>query len=269
MAVLSSIVVACGEDDQDSGPSEITIVEREVGPKLTFEIDGKARPGLTRIIFRNQSRNPHSAQLVQVTGGQSRSEVIRVYKGLDDRKALPDWFIAGGGAGSTPPGTETRVTQQLERGTYYVVDDEAADNPESGGVAKLEVAGEVSKGRLPAGGKVIAEDYSFTATGLRAGRNTVVLTNAGKEPHHLVAVPLLPGRTIADVRKFLERERRRASPPADFTAGVNTAVLEGGRSLATTLALRKGKYALLCFTSDRKGGPPHVAKGMISEATVE
>lgn len=31
---------------------------------------------------------------------------------------------------------------------------------------------------------------------------------------------------------------------------------------------RKGKYALLCFVSDRKGGPPHVAKGMVAEVTV-
>lgn len=26
--------------------------------------------------------------------------------------------------------------------------------------------------------------------------------------------------------------------------------------------------ALLCFVSDRKGGPPHVAQGMIAEITV-
>ena len=32
--------------------------------------------------------------------------------------------------------------------------------------------------------------------------------------------------------------------------------------------LKPGKYALLCFISDRQGGPPHIAKGMITEATV-
>ena len=29
-----------------------------------------------------------------------------------------------------------------------------------------------------------------------------------------------------------------------------------------------GKYALICFVPDRKGGPPHSKKGMVSEATV-
>jgi hypothetical protein len=33
--------------------------------------------------------------------------------------------------------------------------------------------------------------------------------------------------------------------------------------------LKPGKYALYCFISDRKGGPPHITKGTISEATVE
>jgi hypothetical protein len=31
---------------------------------------------------------------------------------------------------------------------------------------------------------------------------------------------------------------------------------------------KPGKYALLCFVSDRKGGPPHVAQGMLAEITV-
>jgi hypothetical protein len=30
----------------------------------------------------------------------------------------------------------------------------------------------------------------------------------------------------------------------------------------------RGKYALLCFVSHRKGGPPHVAQGVIAEITV-
>ncbi len=29
-----------------------------------------------------------------------------------------------------------------------------------------------------------------------------------------------------------------------------------------------GKYSLVCFIEDRKGGPPHVAKGMVGETTV-
>ncbi len=37
----------------------------------------------------------------------------------------------------------------------------------------------------------------------------------------------------------------------------------------TDLELKKGKYALICFIQDRKGGAPHIAKGMINELVVE
>jgi hypothetical protein len=63
--------------------------------------------------------------------------------------------------------------------------------------------------------------------------------------------------------------RRGAEPPLDFEHTSNTARIEGGTKQITELDLDKpGKYALLCFVSDRRGGPPHVAQGMIAEATV-
>ena len=45
-------------------------------------------------------------------------------------------------------------------------------------------------------------------------------------------------------------------------------MIDGGAKQAVELELKAGKYALVCFVPDRQGGPPHAAKGMISEATV-
>ena len=47
-----------------------------------------------------------------------------------------------------------------------------------------------------------------------------------------------------------------------------TAVIDGGEAQLTEVDLSPGSYALLCFIPDRAGGPPRVAKGMISEAKV-
>ena len=33
--------------------------------------------------------------------------------------------------------------------------------------------------------------------------------------------------------------------------------------------LRQGRYALICFISDRQGGPSHAAKGMVRVVDVE
>jgi hypothetical protein len=70
------------------------------------------------------------------------------------------------------------------------------------------------------------------------------------------------------VRKALTREQSGAEPPLDFEHTSYTARIDGGTKQITELHLDKpGKYALLCFVSDRKGGPPHVAQGMIAEIT--
>lgn len=252
-------------------PAALTITETEAGKRLSVVISGDKRPGVTEITFRNQGKKPHSAQLIGVRGMHSAADPKRVFAATSDGKPIPDWFRAAGDVGTTGPGETSTVTQELGSGTYYVVDDEDDDNIDTGGLTKLEISGDRSGGSLSASGaKVTAIDYGFKTSGLKAGRNTVLFDNTGKEPHHVVAAPINPGKTIADVRKAVQSEQQpEGPPPADFENGVSTSVIDGGRKLAAELELKRGKYALLCFIADRDGGPPHVAKGMVSEATIE
>ncbi len=76
---------------------------------------------------------------------------------------------------------------------------------------------------------------------------------------------------LADVKKaFMEEEGESSGPPPlDFEGGSGTAVLEGRTKQVARLSLKRGKHAFVCFVSDRRGGPPPVAKGMVVEATVE
>ncbi len=116
-----------------------------------------------------------------------------------------------------------------------------------------------------------ARDYTFTSRGLKAGRNRIEFDNAGKELHHLIAFPYRKAATLADVKKAFKEEEGESSgpPPLDFEGGTGTAVLEGGTKQVAELELKSGKYAFVCFVSDRRGGPPHVAKGMVVETTVK
>jgi hypothetical protein len=65
-----------------------------------------------------------------------------------------------------------------------------------------------------------------------------------------------------------QRRRRRQPQPLEEVNAEETAVIDGGEEQLTEIELESGSYALLCFIPDRAGGPPHVAKGMISGATV-
>ena len=163
------------------------------------------------------------------------------------------------------------ATQRLRPGNYIVYD-APFQNEGQGlkfGVASFKVEGEADGADLPtAAAKIEAYEYGFRVSGLTAGKNTIEFSNTGREPHHVIAVPYRPGATLAKVRKAFRREGG-AEPPLDFEHTSYTARIAGGTKQITELALGKpGKYALLCFVSNRKGGPPHVAQGMIAEITV-
>lgn len=116
------------------------------------------------------------------------------------------------------------------------------------------------------------KEYAFTATGLTGGSpQQVRVENIGKEPHFVEAVPLQPGKTLADVRAFFKpgNEEPQGPPPVDFEKGKQSALLDGGGSQVIRFELATGAYAFLCFVADRAGGPQHIEKGMISEVNVK
>ena len=46
-------------------------------------------------------------------------------------------------------------------------------------------------------------------------------------------------------------------------------MIEGGESQLVEMDLEPGRYVMLCFISDRQGGPPHALKGMVDEVEID
>jgi len=269
-------VAACGDDDggggdggttatADAAPAQLTIAL--AGREMT--VDGAPEAGLTEITFRNDGRGEHEAQLIRVEGDQSEAEVLRQFNETGEGRPTPDWLRAAGGAGPAAAGAEVSSTQVLVPGTYYAVDTSGGRRP---AYVSFDVTGEESDAELPAGDATItARDFSFEATGLRAGENVVTFDNTGREIHHVVAFPLARGRTADDFRRFIESDGRGGGPPpVDFEGGASSSAFDGGTSGNVTLDLRRsGDYVLACFISNRAGGPPHATFGMVEQVTVE
>ncbi len=267
-------VSACGDDDNggDGGttaadaaaPAQLTIVL--AGREMT--VDGEPAAGLTEIAFRNDGRGEHEAQLVRVEGDQSEAEVIRQFNETGEGRPTPDWLRAAGGAGPAAAGEQVRSTQVLVPGTYYAVDTSGGRRP---AYVRFEVTGEESDAELPAADATItARDFSFDASGLRAGENVVTFDNTGREIHHVIALPLAEGRTAEDFRRFIQSDSSDGPPPVDFESGASSSAFDGGTSGNVTLNLRRsGDYVLVCFISNRAGGPPHATFGMVEGVTVE
>ena len=269
------LVAACGDDDDDSSgsdsaaPAKLAVEVTEVGKGSRLSVPDSLEAGPATVSFRNTGKAPHDAQIVRVEGDQTVDQVLKAIEASGDGKPLPEWLRAAGGVGTVAPGESATATDLLQPGKHFVLDTEPDRN---GGTAEFEVTGEAG-GELPGAPVTIsAKEYGFVAEGLKAGTAKVTFDNVGKEPHHVIAVPYAKGATLAEVRKALNQgpgEEASGPPPVNFDQVTGSAVIDGGTKQVAQLELRKGKYALVCFIADRAGGPPHVAKGMLTEVEVQ
>jgi hypothetical protein len=286
-AALCLVPAACGSDDDDSASSGGSSESSEAAA-VTFETTEPSKgkvaiagpetieAGLTEITLKNAGKGPHDAQILRVEGDRTVDEVLSNSTDSKEGAPIPEWISGGGGLGTTAPGKSATVTQVLEPGTYYVIDTESGQGSEKqnarlGGVAKFEVTGEQSTAELPeTDASITAKDFSFETSGVKAGANRLTFENTGEQLHHLIAMPLTKGATIEQAKKFFTSEGEPdGPPPVDFENGVSTAVIDGGEAQVTELDFKQGKYALVCFITNRDGGPPHVAMGMINELDVK
>jgi hypothetical protein len=260
-ALAAAAVAGCGEDEPVSKavPLSVTVTEPSKG-RLAYSARRTVPAGLVELTLENKGRERRKGQLFRIDGKHSVAEALRV------RGPLPRWLRWEGGVGMTAPGAKASVTQRLHPGRYYIT----GNRGDNARVAPLTVVDKDSGGKLPdATGSIVSNEYSFTASGLEAGPNSLEFSNEGLEPHHAVVAPVKRGASVAQLRRFLRG--RGPIPVGDIVnlrGALETSVIEGGQSQVMQLKLGRGKYALLCFVADRKGGPSHVVKGMVDEVTV-
>lgn len=275
LAAASGLIAAgCGDEEEDTegeaaAPAAVEIaIPAEEGQPL--EVPASVEAGVAELTLDNAGQKPAEAQLIRVEGDHPPEEVVQTLGEIEQGGVpLPDWFFAGGGVGVTPPGQTRTATQILEPGTYYAFNTSSRGRPAA--PEPIEVTGDAAGAELPAEPATItASEYTFETEGLSADAAEVTFENAGEEPHHVIAAPLVEGATVEDAEQFFTTEGRpQGPPPVDFKRQLDTSVVEGGDSQVVDLPFESGEYALVCFISDREGGPPHVVDGMIVAAQVK
>jgi hypothetical protein len=269
LAVLAPAVplTGCGDDDSDGGgggqaakPKTVAVKLSGSGKNLKMTAPKSLQGGVVRLQFTNEAEGRHGLQLGYVDEGHTPQDGLAAAAAWGEQgKPLPEWIHLQGGVGSIEAGSTKSVTQELPAGRYFFVD------IDSNAVAYVDVTG--GGGELPSAPATIeAAEYKFESSGLRAGRNQVLFDNVGGEPHFVVGARIKPGKTIADVREFLKTEK--GEDPIEEEGGFETAITDGGVRQTFEAEAESGTYALMCFVPDRKGGPPHAFKGMVSEARI-
>lgn len=266
--ILGSAVVGCSKKKTAAEiPShEVTATEPAEG-SYEFDIPAEFGGGVITVALSNSGDERHDFQLAAVVDGHELQELVDEL--ASDEAPLSDWVAPAGGVGGTAPGATNEATFALPAGDYWYFctesSDEGASHAANGMAGELTVAGD-SGAELPAADATIAaSEYTFDITGLAAGTNTIEFSNAGEQLHHVLAVPVLEGKTIEDVAAALAEETPSGPPPLDFEAAQATAVVNPGDRVIVAFEFDAGTtYAFMCFMPDKgTAGPPHAAKGML------
>ncbi len=288
-----ALVAGCGDDEPASkpaapaasagpaAPASFAIEATADGKKKKLAFPASVKAGLVTLTLTNSDKTLRSAGIVRLLDEHTVEEFE---KAVDKEGApIPAWIEDGGGLTAVKPGQTGSVTQVLAPGKYAITDDETQSgdgegpsNSDLGARGEFTVTGPPSDAELPDQPATLTatddgqDEYGFEFDGLKAGVNQVRFENTGKELHHAIIFPINEGKTIADVTAaFASDEPPKGPPPVDFENGLGTQVIDGGIAQNLELEFKPGKYAVVCFVQDRKGGKPHVAQGMIDELTIE
>jgi hypothetical protein len=288
-AVLCLLPASCGSDDDGRSDAATTAtfeITESGSDRVSISGPKRIPAGLVEITLRNSGNGPHGGQIVRVEGKRSHDAIISGSVDQQGSYRVPDWITDGGGIGVVPGDESATVMQVLRPGTYYIVDNQSdGETPyaRSGGIRRFEVTGPAADADLPAtDATVTATDYAFDVSGIEAGTNRLTFDNTGRQLHHAVALPIVGGATIADVKRFMgvaggggeggtgtADGGKAPKQPVDFQRAVSTAVLDGGQRQVIELDFDEGRYALICAIANRNGGPLHFQRGMVGEFDTE
>lgn len=295
LAAALLLLSSCAQGEAESPKSEaeaapvLEVEIRAAGNRFEYVAPDEVEAGVVKMNVKNSTDYFLQAQLIRIDEEHSLDEALQVITS-EETVPIPEWLSAPGGVVYLHAGKTKETTLELEEGTYYLIDydtlgesvESSVESPAPGvsvtpavdpetrlsevGLAKkLVVTKGEGGGAFPeAEATVVAREYEFEIPELKAGKNSIEFRNEGKQLHHLIAFPLLPGKTFADVAALAGE----GPPPFDFASADGAAIADGGYSQVSELDLKPGTYAFICFATDRAGGPPHVENGMIAEVQI-
>jgi uncharacterized cupredoxin-like copper-binding protein len=270
-------LAACGKKDESSKATTLSITTTDLGKKkFRMEAPKSIKGGVVEVNFRNAGKVGHEAQLIRMDGGHTVNEALKII-GVN-KPVIPDWLHAEGGVRARPPGASGTATVKLTPGNYAVIDTESDNGPPPalyGAKASFRVTGDNGGKIEGTDTKIEAKDkgkdkFEWVVSNLKPGTSELTFDNTSKEIHLMFAAPIRGNATLADVKKSLSEEKPSGPPPIDFNKATGTNVLDGKKKEKTQVRFSKGRYALVCFLTDRDGkGKPHYQEGMLKEVDVK
>lgn len=263
-ALAAAPATRASEADPGPAVNEVTLIATD----HAFEGPDRIPAGVVRVRLVNNGKEMHHAQLMRLKGGKT----IDDFAAAMASGAPLDFVSWVGGPSMAAPGMAASATLSLRPGTYYwlcFVASPANGTPHlEQGMIRPMVVEEGPSGELPeASNLLILSDYDFKfAQPLTPGRHTIRVRNHAAQPHEIVLVKLMPGKTLDDLMAWVEAGEQ-GPPPAVPVGGMQA--VDQGVVANFDLELEAGEYGALCFVPDVKDGRPHLAHGMIKQFRID
>jgi hypothetical protein len=279
--LLAGVLLGCKAGGQAAGDARLasdasTAVAAETPTAVvvtakdySFESPTSVPAGVLTIRLVNHGKELHQAQIVRLDEGKT---VADLQKAMKQHGPLPSWIKFVGGPNGIAPGDETNGQTSLLPGRHVVIclipSPDGVTHLMKGMIQPLEVTaapGATTAGFAEATDTIRLVDYSFQSNReLTPGRHTILVENAGPQPHEFVLIKLAPGKSVKDFATWVET--MQGPPPAVPLGGVGV-VEEGGRG-QFTVDLTPGEYGYICFVPDAKDGKLHLLHGMMTQVKV-
>jgi hypothetical protein len=246
-------------------PASVTVTATD----FKLELPASIPAGAVAIHLANHGKELHQAQIVRLEDGKT---VADLEKAMKANGPLPSWMKFVGGPNGIAPGQEATSTTSLAPGQYaalcLIPSPDGVPHLMKGMIQPFEVTAGDGATALPAATDTVTmADYSFQSSRpLTPGHHTILVQNAGPQPHELVVLRLAPGKTVKDFATWATTGGMKGPPPAMPLGGV--AVIENGASGVFSVDLPPGDYGLICFVPDSKDGKLHLVHGMTKQIKV-
>lgn len=261
----STTAAASPAETPKAAPAAVTVTSKD----FAFEAPSSIPAGATTVRLVNQGKELHQAQLIRLEDGKTVEDFAKAMK---NPGPPPSWVKFVGGPNGTAPGQETSTAVVLAPGNYayvcFIPSPDGVMHAAKGMVRPFQVTGALpaSAELPPADVTIKMVDYDFQSSQpLSPGQHTILVENAGPQPHELVLLKLAPGKKVEDFAAWAEGGMK-GPPPAEPIGGV--AMLDQGGRGSFTADLSAGDYGLICFVPDGKDGKPHLAHGMMKTIKV-
>ena len=256
-----------------SGASAVSAQNPTV-PKLGFDITSQAvtvegapriGTGHYRITLENKGRQAGVA-LVQLKPGVTVEQFGAAVPNVQDPSQIQQYGTVVASNFWERKGSYT-TTIRLSDADYVFVDVTKRPAPRMSFHAGPQAGGAAKAPKADA--SVRLKDYRFEMPStLKAGKATIRTTNAGKNLHHALVMPLKKGVSGARVLKDLKvgKEPRYAigGPPSALVEVVSPKTTNN-----VEVNLRKGRYLFVCFLQNSPKSKPHAMQGMRKIVTVK